>query len=264
MLPILLKIPLPFLSHEIPIYTYGLLVATAFLAGIWWSAHEAKKVNLSPDFVFDLSFYIVVAAIIGSRVLYIVVDYDRYLSHPLDILKIWEGGLVFYGGLIAAIGTSLYYAKRKKTPFLVVADLFTPGVALGHAIGRLGCFAAGCCYGRPVTESHFWAVTFPHNGTSLAPAGIPLYPTQLMESAAELALFLILIALRRRKKFTGQIFLSYVVLYGISRSVLEVFRGDAIRGFVIPGILSTSQLISGLLISAAIIYSIYLKKRRSV
>ena len=261
MLPILFRIPLPFISHEIPIYTYGLLVATAFLAGIWWTAHEAKKVNLNPDFVFDLAFYIVVAAIIGSRILYIITDYDRYLAHPLDVLKIWEGGLVFYGGFIAAIGTSLYYAKKKQTPFLLIADLFMPGVALGHAIGRLGCFAAGCCYGRPVTGSPFWAVTFPHNGTSLAPSGIPLYPTQLMESAAEFVLFLVLIALRRRKKFTGQIFLSYVILYGLSRSVLELFRGDAIRGFVIPGILSTSQLISGLLITAAIIYYVSLRKK---
>lgn len=261
MLPVLFHIPLPFVAQPIPLYTYGLLVAIAFLAGISWTTREAKKVGMDPEMVFDLSFYIVIAAIIGSRILYIIVDHERYLANPLNILKLWEGGLVFYGGLIGAIAISLYYVWKKNLSFLRVADIFMPGVALGHAIGRLGCFAAGCCYGKPAGGDYFWTVIFPHNGTSLAPAGIPLYPNQLMESATELIIFFILIFIRRHQRFTGQLFLVYIIFYGISRSILETFRGDAVRGFVIPEILSHSQLTSGLLILGALVVYVLLKKK---
>lgn len=245
MYPLLFEIPL---FGGIRIYTYGVLVALAFLSGIGWTVREAKKAGVSPDRILDLSFYIILSALVGSRVLYVIVDWQRYLSNPLEVLKIWEGGLVFYGGLIGAILMSLYYLRKHKMSFLKVADLFVPGIALGHAIGRLACFAAGCCYGRPVASGSFFSLVFPQRPYSLAPAGIPLFPSQLLESVAEFLIFLFLVFLRRRKKFHGQLFSIYLMLYGVSRMILEIFRGDSVRGYLIPQVLTTSQFISGILV----------------
>jgi phosphatidylglycerol:prolipoprotein diacylglycerol transferase len=259
MFPVLFEIPL---FGGIHIYSYGVLVASGFVLGILWTVHEAKIAQINPDLVLDLSFYIILSALIGSRILYIFVDWDRYVAHPMDVLKIWEGGLVFYGGFIGATLTSLYYLRKHKMGFLKTADLFMPGLALGHAIGRLGCFAAGCCYGRH-TDS-FLAVTFPYSSFSLAPPGLPIFPSQLFESAAELLIFLVLIFFRRKKKFEGEIFLIYLVLYSVSRSILETFRGDSVRGFIIPGWLSTSQLISGCLIAIAAVIYFRLHRRQTI
>jgi phosphatidylglycerol:prolipoprotein diacylglycerol transferase len=263
MFPLLFEIPL---FGGIKVYTYGVLVALGFVAGIWWAVRAGKLARIKPDFVLDLSFYIIVAALVGSRLLYIAIDWQRYAERPLDVLKIWEGGLVFYGGLIGAMAVSLYYIRKHRQSFLKVADVFMPGVALGHGIGRLGCFMAGCCYGRPADPNAWWAVAFPQNPFSLAPAGVPLVPSQILEAAAEFAIFIVLVAVRRRKGFDGQIFLLYLVLYSVSRSVLETFRGDSVRGYLIPEILSTSQFISiGLVILAAIVYySLHQRNKRRI
>ncbi len=256
--PLLLEIPV---FGGIQIYTYGALVALAFLTGIWWTTREAKLADVPKEFVLDLSFYIVLAALIGSRVLYILVDWRRYAEHPLDALKVWEGGLVFYGGLIGATLVSWFFIHKHRFSFLKIADLFMPGLVLGHAIGRLGCFAAGCCYGREAPADFPLAVIFPHSAHALAPAGVLLYPSQLFESTAAFCIFLILVAVRRKKSFDGQIFLIYLAIYSVARSVLEIFRGDEARGFLIPDVLSTSQFISlGLMLFAVALY-IGLKKR---
>lgn len=257
MFPLLFEIPI---LGGIRIYTYGVLVAISFVAGIFWSNHEAKLEGVSTNFIMDLAFYLVLSGLIGGRLLYIIVDWQRYAEHLLDVFKIWEGGLVFYGGLIAALLTGLCYVRKKKLGFLRGADIFMPGLALGHAIGRLGCFAAGCCYGREA--AHFpLSVTFPMNRYSLAPAGIPLLPSQLFEVVAELLIFALLILVRRHKRFEGQIFLIYIVLYSLSRSYLETLRGDSVRGFLIPHVLSTSQFISGCLILVAIFVYVHLRKK---
>ncbi len=258
MYPLLFEIPV---LGGIKIYTYGVLVALAFVAGTLWTVREGKLAGIRSDFILDLVFYIILAAMIGSRILYVLVDWKRYVANPIDVLKIWEGGLVFYGGLIGALLVSFTYIRKKGFAFLKIADLFVPGVALGHAIGRLGCFAAGCCYGRAAIGFLF-AVIFPSTPYSLAPTGTPLYPSQLFESVAEFGIFLLLVFLRRKKKFQGQIFLFYVALYGVVRIVLESFRGDSIRGFLIPNWLSTSQFISlGFVVFAMVFYRVL--KRRS-
>ncbi len=257
MFPVLLEIPI---FGGIRIYTYGVLVALAFVSAIGWTTREARLAHIKKDFVLDLAFYIVLAALAGARVLYILVDWERYVAHPAEILKVWEGGLVFYGGLLGSIAVSFYYIRKHGYRFFQIADVFMPAVALGHAIGRLGCFAAGCCYGREAGDFPL-AVVFPLNHFSLAPAGIPLLPSQLFESATALVIFGILIFIRRHKKFEGQIFISYLILYGIARSLLELTRGDSIRGYIVPGILTTSQGISGLLILAAITVYLYWRQR---
>lgn len=261
MFPILFRIPeaIPLLGG-LPIYTYGVLVALAFLVGISWTLHEARLAGVDRERVADLTFYIIIAAIVGSRLLYVVIEWERYGTDPLAILRVWEGGLVFYGGLLGCLAISGWYTRRQGWSLRTTADLYMPGVALGHAIGRLGCLMAGCCYGRPVGGDPWWALHFPSNPVTLAPGGIPLYPTQLMESVTEGAIFLLLVWVRRHQRFSGQVFLSYLILYGVARSILEIFRGDSIRGYVIPGILSTSQLISIFLVGAAVVY--YVRKLR--
>lgn len=255
--PLLFEIPL---FGGIRIYAYGVLVAAAFVTGVYWTVHEAKVAKVKPELILDLSFYIILSALAGSRILYILVDWQRYVEHPFDILKIWEGGLVFYGGLIAAIITSIVYLRRHNLRFLKVADLFVPGVALGHSIGRLGCFAAGCCYGRE--EPHFLlSIKFPHIPYSLAPAGVSLFPSQLAESLAAFLIFLLLIAFRRRKKFEGQIFLIYLLVYSMARSILEIFRGDSIRGYIVPDRVTTSQFISGIFVLIVLVIYYWLRKR---
>lgn len=236
------------------LYTYGALVATAFLTGILWILHEARLAGYDRNKVADLTFYLIIAAIVGSRLLYVLVELPRFISKPLDVFKLWEGGLVFYGGLLGCIAVSWWYTRRQRWTLKGTADLFMPGVALGHAIGRVGCVMAGCCYGKPVAGDPWWGLTFPHLDATLAPAGIPLYPTQIIESAVLLLLFGVLVWQRRRKKFEGQVFLTYLILYAVARSVLELFRGDAVRGFVIPGVISTSQFISAIVVVAALVY----------
>ncbi|MBI4373536.1 MAG: prolipoprotein diacylglyceryl transferase [Deltaproteobacteria bacterium] len=239
MWPVLLEIPL---FGGIRIYTYGVLVALGFFAGVGWTVREGRKDQLSRDLILDLSFYIVLAALIGSRILYILTNLDQYVENPLDVLKVWKGGLVFFGGLLGALAVSFYYAKKMKIPFLKLADAFMPGIALGHAIGRLGCFASGCCHGRP--WAGFFSTTFPDLPMTLAPAGIPLFPSQLMESFTALLIFLLLCFLRKRQKFIGQIFFAYLVVYSMSRILLEYFRSDLARSYLIPHWFSVSQAIS--------------------
>lgn len=257
MFPLLFEIPI---FGGLKIYTYGLLYALGLILGISLTAREAKRVGIRPDFIFDLSFYLILGNLAGARILYIFSDWQRYVTHPLDVLKIWEGGLVFYGGLIGAVVVGHFYCRKKKESTLKVADLYMPGLALGHAIGRIGCFASGCCYGRPMPGFPF-AVTFPASAHGLAPAGTPLFPSQLAEAAALFILSALFLFLLRRKTFDGQILLIYIMFYGVLRSVLEIYRGDSIRGFVISPWLSTSQFISiGLVILAIVIYA-RLKRR---
>ncbi len=249
MYPVLFTIPI---FTGLKLHTYGLMVALGFLVGIFWVGRESKRVGMPPEKLMDLAFYVIVAAIVGSRLLYMWVEEPDFWRHPLNFFKVWEGGLVFYGGLIGAVLVSIWFMHKHRLNFWKVADIFMPGVSLGHALGRLGCFAAGCCYGKSAPSGAWWAITFPEGGEGLAPGGIPLYPTQLMESAAEFCIFLILVYFTRKKKFDGQILLMYLILYSIVRMILEFFRGDLARGFVF-GEVSTSQFVSVLLIFSAII-----------
>jgi phosphatidylglycerol:prolipoprotein diacylglycerol transferase len=245
------------------IHSYGLMMALGFLAGLAWIRHQSQKVQLSVAKMSDLAFLMIVTAIVGSRIAYAAVQWRYYLQHPLDFFKVWEGGLVFLGGLIACIVVAAWYLKKHRLPFWKVSDVFMPGVALGHAFGRFGCFLAGCCYGRLCEVNAWYGVTFPNKPGSLAPPGAPLYPTQLMESGAEFIIFIFLAWKSRKKAFDGQIVLLYLILYSLVRIVIEVLRGDAERGYVIPDLLSTSQFLGILLIVFAVLMLIYRKGRSS-
>jgi len=242
----------------ITIHTYGVMVAIGFLLGIGLALRQARKEGIPPEKISDLSFYLLLAAIIGSRIFYILLNPGPYIKNPVAILKIWEGGLVFYGGLIFAVITGVIYIKRHNLSLWQIADIFAPSIAVGHAIGRLGCFFAGCCHGRPADLP--WAITFtdPH---SLAPLGIALHPTQLYEAGGEFINFLILLLLRKRQTFRGEVFWSYVILYSILRFFVEFFRGDAARGMLTQE-LSVAQAISIVMFFTAIGFMTFLRWRK--
>lgn len=250
MSPILIKI------GPVTLYTYGLLVASGFLLGIAWTARLARRDGMSPQLVYDTAFWIVLSAIVGSRIAYIVVNIDHFLENPLAIFKLWEGGLVFYGGFIGAIAAVIVCARKYKMDLWAFADAAAPGVALGHALGRIGCFFAGCCYGK---ETHVpWAVTF-HNPHCIAPTGVPLHPTQLYSATNEFILFIILTLAWPWRRFRGQIFWLWVGLYAVGRFIIEFFRGDP-RGVYFGGAVSTSQIIAAAALVAAVIF--YFRNRK--
>ena len=233
--------PILFRLGPLTVHTYGVLVAAGFLVGIVFAVRQAKKEGIPSDKITDLAFYIILAAIIGSRLLFIFVNAGYYISNPLGVFKIWEGGLVFYGGVLLAVPTAVWYVTSNRLGLWNIADILAPSIAIGHAFGRLGCFAAGCCYGK-AAASLPWAVVFT-DPNCLAPTNIAMHPTQLYESAGEFVNFLVLISLGKHRTFSGEIFMSYLVLYSILRFTVEFFRGDVERGFILPN-LSVSQGIS--------------------
>ena len=251
--------PILFKIGPITIYTYGVLIATAFFLGLALAARQARVEGEDPQKIMDLSFYILISAIVGSRLLYIVVEYKEYISNPLRIFKVWEGGLVFYGGFIMAMAVVIIYIRKHEMNLWKVGDILAPSVAIGQGVGRLGCFFAGCCYGRETDVP--WAVIFKDPNT-LAPMDVHLHPTQLYDSVNGFIIFVILLVLRKFKKFDGQLFLTYTLLYAVGRFIVEIFRGDE-RGFVIESFLSTSQFIAIPLFILSLAMLIRLKQQKS-
>jgi len=249
--------PVLFKLGQLSIFTYGFFIAVGFFVGIVLARREARRVGEDPEKITDLSFYVLVFAIIGSRFFYIVTNLEIFLADPLEIVKLWKGGLVFYGGFIAALIAALIYMKINNLPVFKTADIFAPAIPAGQFFGRLGCLFAGCCYGKACDLP--WAITF-KNPDSLAPLGIPLHPTQLYHAGGNLILFGFLWFFRKRKTFEGQLFWLYVLLYGIIRSFTEVFRGD-FRGSPVFGILSVSQVLGGTMAIIAIVMLIIFTKR---
>jgi phosphatidylglycerol---prolipoprotein diacylglyceryl transferase len=233
--------------------TYGFLVALGVLSGLLVTVKLARSQGINPDSAWNLGVLVVLAAIVGAKVLLIINDLSWYTAHPAEIfsLSMLQAGGVFYGGLLAAIATAIYYMRKNHMPALRTCDTFAPGIALGHAIGRIGCFSAGCCYGKPT--DHWFGVTFTNplaNLVSGTPLNVPLYPTQLIESAVEFANFFILLWLVRHKKFEGQVIGSYLFLYGVARYFIEFLRGDPDRGSMFGGAMTGTQFISILLVIA--------------
>lgn len=239
----------------VTIHTYGLLVATGVLVALWLLRRRAAQAGVDPDRAWNLGVYMTLAALAGAKAWLIVQFWSYYAAHPREIftLSTLQSAGVFYGGLITAVVVVFLYARHARLKFLPLADVYAAPLALGHAIGRLGCFAAGCCWGRETRAS--WGVTFvdPYAGELIGvPLGVPLHPTQLYEAAALLAIFVALLALVRRQRFTGQIFAAYVILYGIARAILEAFRGDPNRTMIFGGAASLMQFVSvGLVVLGA-------------
>ena len=244
-----------------PVYTYGVLLAAAYLLGLQFALMRARTRGLDPNRVMDLGIWIIISALLGARLLLFIVDFDRYSRDPGELLGLLRSGGVFYGGLIAAVAVALWYLRKHRMPMWTVTDVFAPGIALGHVVGRMGCLFAGCCFGRPTTVP--WAITF-HNEYAArnvgTPLGIPLHPTQLYEAGAELLILVLLLATERKgRPFPGRTFWSYMFLYGVSRFIIEFYRGDS-RGVV--GAFSTSQFVSIIIVPLAIVMLIVLGRGR--
>jgi phosphatidylglycerol:prolipoprotein diacylglycerol transferase len=233
--------------------TYGTLLAIAFLTALWVAQKRARRLQVDPNTVTDLWIASLIAGVIGSKLLLYLLNIEDYLAHPAAILTSLRSAGVFYGGLLAAIGVCVVLVRRRGLDGWQVGDVLAPAIALGQSIGRLGCFAAGCCWGRATSLP--WAVTFTnpraHEITGV-PLGVPLHPTQIYLSLADLAAFGILTWVSSRRSFRGQIILLYLILYALLRGSIEALRDDPRGGFA--G-LSTSQILSILVgIAAAILY----------
>jgi phosphatidylglycerol:prolipoprotein diacylglycerol transferase len=243
--------------------TYGVVLAIAYLVGIWMLRRKAREEGLPEQKIFDFSLYVLAAAILGAKALLVIVEWKHYAENPRSLVEVLRSGGVFYGGLIAATAVGIWYMRKHRLPAWKIADMGAPSIALGEAIGRWGCFAAGCCYGKP-TDSPFGVTftdPFAHDAVG-TPLNVPLHPTQIYLSLNALVIFLILRWAYRRRTFDGEVFWLYVLLYAITRGILETFRGDSSRGFLIPGVLSTSQFIGLVAAAAAVGMLVYLSRRR--
>lgn len=272
MFPTLFELPLPVVG-PITIHTYGVLLVASFLIAIVIARRLAARSGIDPDMVVDMGVYIILAALVGAKLLLLVVDWEVYarqfrtlagegggaIGEVLGFLgsagayvgaaarmamSLLQAGGVFYGGFIAAVLATIWYARRHGLDLWRVGDIAAPAAAIGHGIGRLGCFAAGCCYG--IATDMPWGVTFTdtYSGTLVGvPLNIPLHPTQLYEAATNLMLGAALMWFFPRRKFDGQVFWIYVLAYAVLRFFHEFLRADP-RGFLFGGALSTSQFIA--------------------
>src|SRR5947207_3847196 len=246
----------------ITVYTYGVLLAAAYLLGLKLAMVRASKRGLDASRVLDLGIYIIISALVGAKLLLLITDFQTFRADPRELLTLARSGGVFYGGLILAVAVALWYIRRVGLPLWTTCDVFAPGIALGHVVGRFGCLLAGCCYGIPTTKP--WGITFtdPFAASYVGtPLGIPLHPTQLYEAGAELLILgALLLTERKGRAFAGRTFWLYMLLYAISRFIIEFFRG-AERGTVF--MFSTSQLISLLLAPLALVMLVYLSRAKA-
>jgi phosphatidylglycerol:prolipoprotein diacylglycerol transferase len=244
--------PILFQFGPFTIYTYGVLVATGFMAALWYSYRRAPRLGLDPNRVWNLIIYGVLVALAVSKIWLIFGSWDYYSANPREIFSMatFQAAGVFYGGMLGAILWLVLYTHFRKISFLAVLDLIAAPVALGHAIGRLGCFAAGCCYGKPTELS--WGVTFTNpiaSKISGTPLDVSLHPTQLYESAAEFLNFGLLVWLGAKPRLRGQIAGAYFFLYGMERGSIEFFRGDPGRTMMFHDRVSVMQIVSVVLIA---------------
>ena len=240
--------PRLFETSYFTLHTFGVLLAAAVLAALWWVARSARRDGLDSDAAVSLGLWTIIGGVLGAKVLMVLRTLPLYAADPSQLwsLSSLTSAGDFYGGFLGALAAAaLFFRRRPELPVWRMLDVCAPAVALGQAVGRLGCFMAGDDYGSPTGAP--WAVTFTDPEAARiggTPLGVPLHPVQLYESAACLALFALLAWMSRRRRFDGQVFLSYVLLYAAARFLIEFFRGDADRGFVFGGLLSTSQFIA--------------------
>lgn len=255
--------PILFEIGSFPVYTYGVLLAAAYLLGLQFAIVRGRRRGLDPNRTMDLGIWIIISALIGAKALLLIVEWNTFKTDPGELFTLLRSGGVFYGGLIAAVTVALWYLWRHRMPMWTVTDVFAPGIALGHVIGRLGCLFAGCCFGRRA-EDLPWAITFRNEYAAQnvgTPLNVPLHPTQLYEAGAELLILVFLLLTERKgRPFPGRTFWGYMFLYGVSRFIIEFYRGDA-RGMI--GSLSTSQFVSAVIVPLSLIMLFMLSRRFS-
>jgi phosphatidylglycerol---prolipoprotein diacylglyceryl transferase len=243
--------PILFQIGSITIYTYGVLVAAGVILGLWYARRQAPRAGLDPEKTWNMGIYAVLIALLLAKLWLVFSAWDYYVSHPRDIFSIatFQSGGTFYGGVVGAIGTIVLYALIERLALISVMDTYAAALPIGHAVGRLGCFFAGCCYGKPTSLP--WGVQF--NDAAAAqiagtPLGVHLHPTQLYEAGGEFINFAILVWVGAHQRFKGQILGTYFVLYGAERGVIEFFRGDPGRTMLFHDSVSLMQMVSVALI----------------
>ncbi|MBU3911460.1 MAG: prolipoprotein diacylglyceryl transferase [Candidatus Omnitrophica bacterium] len=240
------------------LYSYGMMVAIAFIVGIYFARQEALRKDIKPDLVYDLVFFLTIGSLIGARLYYLAFfDPTSFVKNPVSIFKIWGGGLAVHGAILGGIIACVLFARSRRMSFWKLTDLITPSVILGQAIGRIGCFLNGCCFGVP-TDSVF-GVRFPKGSLpDIAYAGLPVHPAQLYEFALDLAGFFILWAMRRKIRFEGGLFLAYLAMYSIIRMIISSLRGDSL--YIWNTNLKIAQVISGIIFVIAL--NLFISKRK--
>jgi len=262
--------PIAFQLGSFPIHWYGVMIALAFLAGLWTAMRRAQRVNIAGEKIADLVFWIMIAGMVGARTVYVTTYWSEFAHQPLsEIFMIQHGGLVYYGSLIGAAIALFIYVHWKRLPFLKIADILAPSVALGNAFGRIGCLLNGCCYGRACDLP--WAIRFPNQSAAWqqhfqaglvgrGDASLPVHPTEIYDALLNFALYLGLAWLFRRKKFDGQVFATYLIGYAVFRSLVELFRGDYPPDHIHNG-LTSAQLVSIPLFVTGLLLAVMLSHR---
>jgi phosphatidylglycerol:prolipoprotein diacylglycerol transferase len=251
--------PIAFQLGSLTIHWYGVMIALAFLAGLWTATRRARRENISGEKIADIVFWIMAGGLIGARFVYVTTYWkDEFANQPLsEIFMIQHGGLVYYGSLIGATAAAFIYMWWKKLPLWKTLDVLAPSIALGNAFGRIGCLLNGCCYGRACNLP--WAIRFPADNP-LHPPTTPVHPAEIYDALLNVALYLFLARLFRRKKFDGQIFAAYLIGYAIFRSIAELFRGDYPPDHIHNG-LTSAQVVSIPIFVAGLALAVILSRR---
>lgn len=225
------------------VHTYGFMIMLGALLGYLYMARTAKKeLGIDPDKIQTLAVYIILGAFIGGKLFFFFEKPSFYFNPPSNMLENFRTGFVFYGSLLFALPIAVWYFRKEKWPLWAMMDRLAIATLILHACGRLGCFFAGCCYGTPTDLP--WGITFTDELAQAKPLHTALHPTQLYESFFLLSVLVFLIMFKRYKRFEGQLFMMYLMLYATGRGIIEIFRGDLRRGFLIEDVLSHSQFIS--------------------
>lgn len=287
--PVLLN--LPFINQ--PIHTYGALIVIGFLLALNVSKWYARKLGIFEQDVLDFGFWALVGGLLGARLVFIAVEWqDYFVKQPFveighlgikipAIFAFWQGGLVYWGGFLGGFFACILFTHVRKLPKALFFDIMVVAVPLAQLFGRLGCVSAGCCYGQALNSENSVGLRFPPGSAAFdtlintAPAQMhtymiehahtwPLFPSQFAEAFGALIIYCLLVFTSSRKYFHGQVLLSYAVLYSVMRSCLELLRGDTERGYVIQGILSTSQFISLCVILVALIAAFMMTRQKKM
>ncbi|MSR65418.1 MAG: prolipoprotein diacylglyceryl transferase [Verrucomicrobiae bacterium] len=247
--------PIAIQLGPIAIHWYGVLVAAGFLAGIWTASIHGRSVGIKTEVMMDLGIWMIVAGIVGARIFYVIGNWEEFSTNLTEIVRVDHGGLVFYGGFILSTLTAIWFVRRNHLNFWQLVDACAPSLALGHAFGRIGCFMHGCCFGKVCSLS--WAVRFPRtfddHGRLLPPYGLPVHPTQIYESIGNLLIFAGLWVFYSKRKFDGQVFWLYVVVYALFRFSIEFFRGDYTEYFL-GNRLAPGQMVAVIMVAVAAVF----------
>jgi phosphatidylglycerol:prolipoprotein diacylglycerol transferase len=253
--------PIAFYLGSLPIRWYGIMMAVAFLAGLWTASRRARLVNVSSEVITDVTVWLMGGSIIGARFVYVTTYWKQeFAGGPFsEVFMIQHGGLVFYGGLIGAAVAGIGYLWWKQLPIWKIADILAPSIALGSAFGRVGCLLNGCCYGRECDLP--WAIHFPPTHET---HGLPVHPTEIYDGLLNLLLYAGLAWLFRRRKFDGEILALYLIGYAICRSIVEFFRGDYPPDHIHAGMFTPAQLLSVPILLAGVAAWFWFSKRAGI